>query len=374
MDQISLTDLRRQFFGPTLDESLLYGVECLRDFFSWRQHFDTDPTYSQTSRERSDSVVSDFNLYQSCRDLNELAHSPTESAISKKQNRYRRKLSNEQKGKPSILNIKSERKSSLSSDQVRPKRKVSTSECHCWADENAIAKTSPSSKQLQDYQVLSSEEMKEQKRSSLSSNTEEFESTLSAKSKSCAESSKEENVSKIKNAINSSPSLKEPSKLSRTDKLFSSSEQSSKTKPSSNGSSKILEKLKKELANSFIYETKTSPSTPPTRGRHTPRLSRHSRQRSLSSPPAKNSSSARRPKQIRSRWAFVKVNEFDDGAKTYDVLQTDLRVVDVQRLKGSSVDGTITAADLPPDMATEVVFVTLPDGSTLCYLGDDVKR
>ncbi|XP_062551253.1 uncharacterized protein LOC134216363 [Armigeres subalbatus] len=245
MDQISLTDLRRQFFGPTLDESLLYGVECLRDFFSWRQHFDTDPTYSQTSRERSDSVVSDFNLYQSCRDLNELAHS--ESAISKKQNRYRRKLSNsnEQKGKPSILNIKSERKSSLSSDQVRPKRKVSTSECHCWADENAIAKTSPSSKQLQDYQVLSSEEMKEQKRSSLSSNTEEFESALSAKSKSCEESSKEENVSKNKNAINSSPSLKEPSKLSRTDKLFSSSEQSSKTKPSSNGSSKILEKLKK---------------------------------------------------------------------------------------------------------------------------------
>ncbi|XP_062535554.1 uncharacterized protein LOC134204758 [Armigeres subalbatus] len=29
MDRISLTDLRRQFFGPTLDESILYGVDGL---------------------------------------------------------------------------------------------------------------------------------------------------------------------------------------------------------------------------------------------------------------------------------------------------------------------------------------------------------
>lgn len=200
----------------------------------------------------------------------------------------------------------------------------------------------------------------------------------------------------------SSSITKESSKPSHLEKLSSSSEQSRKTKSSSNGSSKsmtlqlsaiqirnrnppsspktfpfsrlVLEKLKKDLANSFIYETKTSPpSAPTTRGRHTPRTARHSSLRSSSLPPPKAAANGRRPKQIRTRWAFVKVNEFDDGAKTYDVLRTDLQVVDIERLK-DSLGGTIAAADLPPEAPTEIVFVALPDGSSLCYRGKHIKR
>lgn len=34
-DQISLTELRRFYFGPTLAESILYGYDCLQEFFGW---------------------------------------------------------------------------------------------------------------------------------------------------------------------------------------------------------------------------------------------------------------------------------------------------------------------------------------------------
>lgn len=36
-DQNSLTELRRFYFGPTLTESILYGYDCLQEFFGWNK-------------------------------------------------------------------------------------------------------------------------------------------------------------------------------------------------------------------------------------------------------------------------------------------------------------------------------------------------
>ncbi|XP_029709308.1 uncharacterized protein LOC115255388 isoform X1 [Aedes albopictus] len=358
MDQISLTDLRRQFFGPTLDESVLYGVDCLRDLFCGNQ--DNVPR-SSSSRERRNSsrIASDLHMYQSCRDVS-LRDSEKALVPKKEHDHMGKELMNShgRKSKSSSLSSKSSKKKSVSSELEAQKRKSSSDE----HQNNKLA--------------LNGNLKQEVKRSSLTSsgNTEEYVSSTSTEEKISRESSKEEKTSEKKRSSESSSITKEFSKPSHLEKLSSSSEQSRKTKSSSNGSSKILEKLKKDLANSFIYETKTSPpSAPTTRGRHTPRTARHSTLRSSSLPPPKAPANGRRPKQIRTRWAFVKVNEFDDGAKTYDVLRTDLQVVDVERLK-DSLGGTIAAADLPPEAPTEIVFVALPDGSSLCYRGKHIKR
>ncbi|XP_021696988.1 uncharacterized protein LOC110675671 [Aedes aegypti] len=353
MDQISLTDLRRQFFGPTLDESVLHGVDCLRDLFCGERD-----DFPRSSRERrhSNRVVSDLHLYQSCRDVSIRSgeDASADTVLPKKEHEYGSKELTRIK-KPSLLKSDSSKNSSRSLDLETRKRKSS--------------KDSD-----QDHIFAFSGKLKEEKQSSqiCYGNVQENVSKTSTEEKFSKESSKEDVFSGKKRSIGSSSVSKEYFKPSRTGKLSSSSEQSSKTK-SSSGSSKNLEKLKKDLANSFIFETKTSPPSPATRERHTPRTSRHSTLRSLSSPPPKASTNARRPKQIRTRWAFVKVNEFDDGAKTYEVLQTDLQVVDVERLK-DSLAGTISATDLPPEAPTEIVFAALPDGSSLCYRGKDIKR
>nr|XP_029715629.1 LOW QUALITY PROTEIN: cell wall integrity and stress response component 3-like [Aedes albopictus] len=349
-DQISLTDLRRQFFGPTLDESVLYGVDCLRDLFCGNQ--DNVPR-SSSSRERRNSsrIASDLHMYQSCRDVS--LRDSEKALVPKKEHGHM--------GKVSVSRmVKKSKSSSLSSKSSKAQKKKSSSDEH--HQNNKLA--------------LIGNLKEEVKRSSLTSsgNTEEYVSSTSTEEKISRESSKAEKTSEKKGSSESSSITKESSKPSHLEKLSSSSEQSRKTKSSSNGSSKILEKLKKDLANSFIYETKTSPpSAPTTRGRHTPRTVRHSTLRSSSLPPPKAPANDRRPKQIRTRWAFVKVNEFDDGANTYDVLRTDLQVVDVERLK-DSLGGTIAAADLPPEAPTEIVFVALPDGSSLCYRGKHIKR
>ncbi|XP_065094504.1 uncharacterized protein LOC135715023 [Ochlerotatus camptorhynchus] len=310
MDKISLTDLRRQFFGPTLDESLLYGVDCLMDLFGvnrdgYLERQSRQEVLDRMSLKRS---VSDLNMFESCRDVS--LHGEESSPVR------------------SLVGVEDQK----NLDVLKRESTASSTKSNNTPQDNV--------------------------------------SSTSTEEKISKESSKQDRISGKKRSINSSLSSKEPSKSSRSNKLFSSSEQSRKTKSSSTGSSKILEKLKKELANSYIFETKTNPSSPP-RGRHSPRASRPTTLRSLSTPPPKAPS--RRPKLIRTRWAIVKVNEFDDSAKTYEILQTDQHSADdVDQLKNQLVGA---GADLPPEMITEIVFANLPDGSTLSYrLGSEKLR
>lgn len=91
-DQISLTDLRRQFFGPTLDESVLHGVDCLRDLFCGERD-----DFPRSSRERrhSNRVVSDLHLYQSCRDVSIRSgeDASADTVLPKKEHEYGSKVS-----------------------------------------------------------------------------------------------------------------------------------------------------------------------------------------------------------------------------------------------------------------------------------------
>lgn len=66
------------------------------------------------------------------------------------------------------------------------------------------------------------------------------------------------------------------------------------------------------------------------------------------------------------------MNEFDDGAKTFEILQTDQHSADnVRQLKNQVIGAGV---DLPPETVTEIVFAYLPDGSTLSYRGGSEKR
>lgn len=185
MDEISLTDLRRQFFGPTLDESILYGVDCLMDLFG------VDRDKYQPERQTQQEVVERMSLKRSASDLN--AFEPFRDA-----------------------SVKSEEKTAVSTLDGDEERKSSDA----------------SKRDSVDNSINSNDTPKENVSSTSSTSMEEKLSKGS--------SLKEKLSAGKKRSINLSLSSKEPSKSPRNSKLSSSSEHSRKTKSSSTGSSKSI--------------------------------------------------------------------------------------------------------------------------------------
>ncbi|XP_058818111.1 uncharacterized protein LOC131681373 [Topomyia yanbarensis] len=71
MDKISLTDLRLGSFGPTLDESVFYGIDCLSGLFFGSKHnnfSEEEFKLAAVARSESKKAVSDLNLYKPCHD------------------------------------------------------------------------------------------------------------------------------------------------------------------------------------------------------------------------------------------------------------------------------------------------------------------
>ncbi|XP_050078668.1 uncharacterized protein LOC126565526 [Anopheles maculipalpis] len=70
-----------------------------------------------------------------------------------------------------------------------------------------------------------------------------------------------------------------------------------------------------------------------------------------------NSTPSRRigpyPQFRQTRWAIARINEFDDGSKTYEIMRP---------LDGASLQPTVTVSQ-----DTEIVFAVLQNGNTLTY-------
>ncbi|XP_055635754.1 uncharacterized protein LOC129775268 [Toxorhynchites rutilus septentrionalis] len=273
MDSISLTDLRRCFFGPTLDESVLYGIECLGYFFGWKATIDQREHGSVPSRP-----ISDVQLYKSCSD----------ESIDK--------------GTPSLNSEQRENETARKSDDI--------------------------------------------------SNHDPFPSATAVVKQEKLESfSQEDNKIGKRRSIISKSSSKASSKSYHTAKLPSSFEQSTRTNSLSSERGKTLEKLKKNQTNSIILAEKYNLSRGKPESSQSPLG--YSTPRSSLAPSMKMST-----RLVRTRIAIARVNEFDDNAKTYEILQLEPSSV------APIIGGSLKKAK------TEIVFATLPDGSTISYQGE----
>ncbi|XP_058454462.1 serine/arginine repetitive matrix protein 1-like [Malaya genurostris] len=396
MDEISLTDLRLRFFGPTLDESVFYGIDCLLEFFETKYNRFSEEEFRLAAAERigSKKSISDLNLYKSCHDVSaggskngcssasqgtldipktidgsvassetSSPNDPRKTSISFTESRRRESDPSYGKSSPN-----ESRKTSISFTESPRRESDPSSEKYSTNDSRKAPlsisespKTESARSSIQDSKRSSNISQPASVPADPCCFSGEYQIPEGSKDKivdsknSSRRSSKEEKISTKKRTQTSTPIHKEPFKPFRSYKPSNSTDSGSKTKSFSG--SKILDKLKKDLANSTIANIKTSQSVPENTVPDSPppppprkRISSSCANSHYRSPPKAPS---RRPKQIRSRWALARVNEFDDGAKTYDIILDD------------TLEQKLTK--MPTDFHPEVVFATLPDGSAVSY-------
>ncbi|XP_055599599.1 uncharacterized protein LOC129748857 isoform X2 [Uranotaenia lowii] len=274
MDNISVTDLRHRYFGPTLDESILYGVECLRGLF-------------RSSNQQSNNKLSDLHLYKSTLDtsIGSDRRLTENSLISGSRN--------------------SSRRGSRDSSRL-----VSSS-----VDSNLVP-----------------EKMNGKKRVITSTPRQEYWRKLSQSSKALVPDPKPSQSPKL-----SSGSIKRQMKK----------EQSTTRNVTNNSKNKNSLDIK--------IPQKFPPSPPevkiPNRSKTSPE-------------PIALSANKNRPKLLDTRWAIVRVQEFADSAKTYEIIKPSDTLLPKSLLELKKPCG------MPPDCAPEVIFATLPDASVAVYHGD----
>ncbi|XP_058814594.1 dentin sialophosphoprotein-like [Topomyia yanbarensis] len=391
MDKISLTDLRLRFFGPTLDESVFYGIDCLLDFFGTKYNRFSEEEFKLAAAERSGTkkAVSDLNLYKSCHDVSINASSSGTAPPSHETLSSPKTSSSVRSFEKDTLN-KVENSMLSSSDGVSSPRISGTSRDKIINSKDSSRRSSKEEKMLtlndsrkssKESSILhtangGSNPVQESRRSSESfrlakmqvdptnSSGEKIGSEVSkdrimiSKEKvidsknSSRRSSNDEKMSIKKRIQTSPPFSKEAFKPFRSPKLSTTAGNNSRTNSFSN--SKVLDKIKKELVNNSIANMKISPSVA---GSTVPNSPPRKRTLSSSSNNRYNTPSklpAQRPKQILSRWALARVNEFDDGAKTYDIVLDETLEQKLPKL--------LSECPVP-----EIVFATLPDGCTISY-------
>ncbi|KAL9706812.1 hypothetical protein quinque_010330 [Culex quinquefasciatus] len=140
-----------------------------------------------------------------------------------------------------------------------------------------------------------------------------------------------------------------------------------------------LTNSKERPVTSPICNTRNSFSSPTPQRRHSSSSRRHS---SLHDPKGTSATtphqSRHRPRLTATRWAIARVNEFDDGAKTYEILPDAAKLLPV--VEGRKPLDVLRRMQklqktepVPELTATEVIFATLPGGHTIAYKSDETK-
>ncbi|XP_055545973.1 uncharacterized protein LOC129730569 [Wyeomyia smithii] len=357
MDKISLTDIRLRFFGPTLDESVLYGIDCLMDIFTGKtsQYMEEEFELAAIERSGAKKAHSDLHLYKSCHDVT------TDENISGtgSENAATPRCSLQPDENHDKINEAGSSSVSFKMDatnEINEKLKIISSESSQYKNAECVLDDTISKRSSVD---LSECKCSDQVLRVLSEARKS--SNLSTDQTSSRRSSKDAKESSKKRIIASTPLHREPWKPSRTSKQSSSSDQSSKPKTFSN--SKTIEKLKRDLANSNLMAIKTSHYTP--NNSHQDQYTSRKRSSSvISRPSTLPKLLAKPPRRILTRWAVTRVIEYDDGAKTFEMFPPWQQ----------NPFGLANFNDLPPEVSPEVVFANLPDGSTCSYRFDSARK
>ncbi|XP_062703943.1 serine-rich adhesin for platelets [Aedes albopictus] len=221
MDRISLTDLRRQFFGPTLDESVLYGMGFVagQTGASDREQ-ESGRTYRQTKTERKYSKEA-----VDLQDRENITSADTRGSADRNGQRNDLNPRNPKTEKPPSIDLEPQQRSSSSLSSKKDRnRQISTSS----SQSNAFKMSAPTKSIDSDVQsTISSDvpskssklaehpnELKSEKRVSIGSSLDDIKSKPS-ESRTSKEMENSEKRSSIKSTTNTDEFVSTKSHMSK---------------------------------------------------------------------------------------------------------------------------------------------------------------